>query len=161
MFRAIAERLKLSSAGLNVAAIEQLIAKHLIATHAKKNQMKETTVEKYFFSPLFPGDQLLQLTFVDISATIGPSGRPDFTAYRQLTQRVTSLRRRLKSRRVLPAPLVDGHQIMALLKITPGPLIKTIKEFLREQQLAGKIKTATQAKQAVLKKFQTPNIQHK
>ncbi len=153
MFREIAERLKLSSAGLNVAVVEELIAKHLIATHAKKTQMKETTIEKYFFNPAFPGQQLLQLTFVDISATIAPSGRPDFAAYRQLKQRVTTLRRRLKSRRVLPAPLVDGHQIMALLKIPPGPLIKRVKEFLREQQLAGKIKTRAQAKTAVQKKF--------
>ncbi|MDD5110445.1 MAG: HD domain-containing protein [Patescibacteria group bacterium] len=155
LFRAVAERIKLSSTGLNVTAVEQVIAKHLIATHAKKSEMKETTVEKYFYSDRFPGRMLLQLTYVDIGASIPPSGRPDFSCYRRLKQRVAALGRRLKSKRVLPPSLLDGHEIMALLKIPPSVKIKEVKEFLRELQLAGKMKTKAQAKKAIFKKFRS------
>ena len=157
VFAQIAERLKLASTGLNVAAIEWLIAKHLIATYAKRDQMKETTVEKYFFNDQVPGRQLLQLTFVDIAATVPPSGKPDFTAYRQLKNRVQSLQRRLAAKQRLPRALLDGNAIMKILKLPPSRHIGEIKEYLREQQLGGKIKTKAQAKKAVLNKFDTPD----
>ena len=156
IFRQVAERLKLSSAGLQVDAIEQLVAKHLLSTHAKRNEMKETTIEKYFFNDQFPGEQLLQLTYVDIAATVPPSGRPDFETYRILKRRINALRTRLSAKRRLPKALLDGHAIMALLKIPPGPQIQQAKDYLREEQLAGRVRTTNQAQQVLRKRFGPP-----
>ena len=63
---------------------EKIIAKHMLPTHSKVNVMKDTTIEKYFFNPNFPGQELMRLIFADISATIPPSGKPDFTEYQKL-----------------------------------------------------------------------------
>ncbi len=81
MFRQIAERLKLSSAGLDVTAVESLILKHMLPVHSQVVAMKDTTLEKYFFNPNFPGAELLMVIFADIMATVPPSGRPDWTSY--------------------------------------------------------------------------------
>ncbi|MDO8560369.1 MAG: HD domain-containing protein [bacterium] len=161
IFRQVADRLKLSSAGLQVDAIEQLVAKHLLSTHAKRNEMKETTIEKYFFNDQFPGEQLLQLTYVDIAATVPPSGRPDFETYRILKRRINALRERLSAKRRLPKALLDGHAIMALLKIPPGPQVQQAKDYLREEQLAGRVRTTTQAQQTLCKRFGPPRASPK
>jgi tRNA nucleotidyltransferase/poly(A) polymerase len=46
---------------------------------------------------------------------------------------------------VEPPKVVDGHQIMRLLKIKPGPRVGEILETIREAQAAGKVKTKEEA----------------
>ncbi len=48
-FRVVAERLKLAATGLNLDTVEKIIAKHMLPAHAKSSNMKDTTIEKYFF----------------------------------------------------------------------------------------------------------------
>ena len=46
--------------------------------------MKDTTIEKYFFNPNFPGTELLMAIYADILATVPPNGQPDFSNYKKL-----------------------------------------------------------------------------
>ena len=153
IFRKTAERLKLSSAGLNVDLTEKIIGKHMLPTHGQIENMKETTIEKYFFNPDFPGRELMMLIYADISATIPPSGKPDFSSYNQLKNRIKKLAPKTKNKKNLPKEILDGNEIMKILKIQPGPKIKEIKEYLREKQLAGKIKNKKEAKKIITEKY--------
>ena len=51
-----------------------------------------------------------------------------------------------KIRAQLPAPLLNGDEIMKLLKISPGKKVGELKENLREVQLSGQIKNKAEAK---------------
>jgi len=151
LFKKTATRLKLSSAGLDVEATGAIIARHMLLVHGQADKMKATTVEKYFFSDRFPGQLLLRLMFADISATVPPSGKPDFSDYRRLTRRLARLTKRSPGKRALPQPILDGHELMRHLRLPAGPKIGELLLLLREAQLRGTIKTKKQAL-ALLKK---------
>ncbi|MFA6255127.1 MAG: CCA tRNA nucleotidyltransferase [Patescibacteria group bacterium] len=151
-FKEIAEKLKLSSAGLDIEIVEKIIAKHMLPTHSKTSVMKDTTIEKYFFNPNFPGTELMMLIFADISATVPQSGKPDFTEYNVLKKRINKLRAKSKNKKELPKPLVTGADLIKELKLTPGPKFGTLLSLAREAQLKGKVKTKKQGLN-YLKKF--------
>ena len=152
-FCEIADRLKLSSAGLDVEKTKKIIEKHMILTHGNIENMKETTVEKYFFNDRFPGAELMMHSFCDVSATIPPSGKSDFTKYQLLKKRIASLKNKVRAKKELPPDILDGNEIMKILKIPSGKKIGEVKEYLRELQLKGKIKTKKQAEEIIVKKF--------
>lgn len=52
---------------------------------------------------------------------------------------------RERSRQVNPAPLLDGHQVMAVLGLKPGPRVGELLEGLREAQAIGEVGTVDQA----------------
>jgi len=143
-FGEIAERLKLASANLDVDLIEKIIAKHMLPTHSKVNVMKDITIEKYFFKDDFPGQELMMLIFADIMATVPPSGRPDFTEYKKLKNRINGLKRKGKNKKELPQSLVTGHDLIKEFKLESSPKIGKLLATLREAQLKGKIKTKKQ-----------------
>ncbi|MDD5040452.1 MAG: HD domain-containing protein [Patescibacteria group bacterium] len=143
--RVIMERLKLSSAGVDVEKTVWLCRKHMIVTHTKKSPMRSTTLEKYFFNPRVPGDDLMKLMFADVQATVPATGKPDFTEYRMLEQQVGKLAAIAKKRKILPPDLLNGNEIMKLRKLGPGPQIGKLKSLLREQQLRGTVTTKQEA----------------
>ncbi len=150
-FKEIAERLKLASAGLDIETVEKIIAKHMLPTHSKTSIMKDTTIEKYFFNPNFPGNELMMLIFADISATVPPSGKPDFTEYNILKKQINKLKAKSRNKKELPKPLVTGNDIIKELKIPSGPKIGELLTILREAQLQGKIKTKTEGLKLIKK----------
>ena len=50
-------------------------------------------------------------------------------------------------------PLLSGEEVMALLKIGPGPRVGEVHRFLLSEQIEGRITTAEEARKAVLKRF--------
>lgn len=150
IFSEIAENLKLASAGLNVETVKKIIAKHMLLTNTKLKEIKDTTLEKYFFSPSFPGRELRMLMFADISATISQSGQPDFTNYQILRSRLRRLEKKILTKKHTIIPdILNGGEIMKILNIGPGPIIGKIKHLLREKQLRGEIQTKNQAKRFI------------
>ncbi|MFA6215333.1 MAG: CCA tRNA nucleotidyltransferase [Patescibacteria group bacterium] len=143
-FCQIADRLKLASAGLDIDLISKIISKHMLPTHTKSAEMKDTTIEKYFFNPDFPGRELLMLIFADILATVPPSGRPDFSSYQKLQKHIKKLGKTSLNKKELPKPLVNGHDLIKKFKLVSSPKIGKYLAILREAQLRGKIKTKDQ-----------------
>lgn len=144
----ICHRLKLSSferenkqLHVNPDHLGWLISKHMLAIHAKADEMKPTTIEKYFFNPNRPGDELLKLIYLDISATIPKKGKPDFSSLRKLEKRIAEIKKLSGKKKELPKSLLNGNEIMQYLKISSGPKIGELLEILRQAQLSGKIKT--------------------
>jgi len=150
-FKEIAEKIKLASAGLNIDNVEKIISKHMLPTHSKTSVMKDTTMEKYFFNPNFPGTELMMLIFADISATVPPSGKPDFTEYNVLKRRIAKLAKISRNKKELVKPLVNGHDLIKEFKLKSSPQIGKLLAISREAQLKGRIKTKKQGLSLVKK----------
>jgi len=101
--------------------------------------MKPSTIEKYFFNPNFPGESLLQLTFVDALATIPEVGESDLTNFYAMQKRIEGLRELVKEKNRLPKPILTGDDIMKHFKLKPGKKIGELITVLREAQLRGQV----------------------
>jgi len=146
----ICNRLKLSSykeAGIDCDCdiIEDLVAKHMLTVHGPIEKMKNTTIEKYFFSS-FPGDDLIRLLYIDAISTIPAVGRPYIGHLTRLLNRIKKLKKLGSGKKDrLPRPVVNGREIMKATKLEASPRIGKLITKLREEQLKGKIKTKQQA----------------
>lgn len=151
MAQKIIKRLKLesqpqgSSLHLEMEKINWLVKAHLLLLHGKPEEMRTSTIEKYFFNPLKPGDELIRLSYCDAQATIPESGKPDMENFNAMMARIKEVSKFLNERRALPPPLLDGHEIMKILEIKSGPRVGKIINTLREKQLEGKLKTKEEA----------------
>ncbi len=148
----VCHRLKLSSLAaddrrlhVDCDRLVWLVKKHMLPSHSVADEMRDTTVEKYFFNRSVPGDDLLKLIWVDMSATIPKDAPPDFSNLEKLEGRVEKLRKLGKTKKELPKDILSGTEIMERFKLTPGPKIGALKEALREEQLAGRVQDKDQA----------------
>lgn len=133
--------------------IANIVRHHLITVHGTVKELRQTTIEKYFFRPSFPGEALEQVIFCDSSATMpAGGGKPDLKHFFELRDRIAELKKLSSQKPVLPPPLLDGVEIMKILKMAPGPEVGKIINILREEQLGGKLKTAVEAKRFLIKK---------
>ena len=150
--RKICERLNLSAPenySLNIDNIEKLVRKHMMLIHGHPRNFRPTTIEKYFFSENFPGVNLIKLAYLDSLATIPKNGPLEFDLINALLKRIKAMSSLMKTKKIraqLPAPLLNGDEIMKLLKISPGKKVGELKENLREVQLSGQIKNKAEAK---------------
>lgn len=147
----ICKRLKLDSLPessplrLEPKRIKSLVERHMLIAESSVEEMRPATIEKYFFNPNFPGENLLKLTFVDASSTIPPDGAPDLENFKKMLERIKGLRQRFETKAKLPPPILDGYEIMKRFKLKPGPKIGELIKILREAQLEEKIKTKKEA----------------
>lgn len=125
-----------------------LVKHHMVCVAIDPKTIRLSTLEKYFFNPDNRGPELLALSFADISATIPHSGKPDFTLFNQLLEKLKSVAKVISAKQneqALPH-LLDGTEIMKITGLKPGPHIGKLKNKLRDLQLAGKLKTSEDAK---------------
>jgi len=143
----ICEQLKLSQYQkgsrwhLDCEHLYWLIRHHLLVILSEVKTLRASTLEKFFFNPLYPGQTLLQLMWADMSASLRPNGRPDLTKFIALRRRLAKMSRVKK----LPPPLLTGNEVMATLNLTPGPKVGLALAWLREEQLNGRLKTKAAA----------------
>jgi len=133
---------------VDVDKVAWLVKNHMICLSDKVENMRDRTIEKYFFREDLWGDELLEISKADISATIPFSGKPDFSNYDLLCKRIEKLRIKLASpeaQRKLVPDILDGGNIIEIANIQPSPLVGDIKSALRELQLGGKIKERGEA----------------
>lgn len=155
----ICQRLKLSSPhkyGFDIDDLHWMVKHHLIAVHPNVENMKNTTIEKYFFSKNKPGKELLEVLYIDAMATVPEDSKPDLSALKVLEKRISEiekLREASKAKRI-PA-LLSGDEIMKMLQIKPSKMVGEILDDLREEQLKQTIKTRKEAKIYLLEKYKT------
>ena len=121
----------------------------MIAVQANIDQMKNSTIEKYFFSRRHPSQDLLKLTLVDVSATIPEKGEPPLGNFKAILHRMEQIKKLGRDKAGPPAKLIDGHQVMKILNLTAGPLVGKVMNAVREEQLRGKITNEREAKKFV------------
>jgi len=155
----LVERLKLSSLpkgtpySVDEDKLAWLIEKHLILVHGDVDDMRASTIEKYFLSPERPGQKLMQLIFCDGNATIPRDQPTSMRHYGKLKKRMETLMALGKNKRDLPSPLLSGREIMAALGISSGPDVGKYLGLLREEQLSGRLSDREEA-MAFLKEIQ-------
>lgn len=153
-WREVAERLKFSAVSdFNVSTerIEWLIRNHLITWNNNPYQMRETTLEKYFFNPKYSGDNLMALSFADAMATFPGGEKPDLKNLNRFMKKIGEMKKMATGKKVLPPPILDGVAIMKILDLKPGLKVGEIISLLREEQLSGRVKNIKDAEQFIKK----------
>jgi len=155
LWRQVAERMKFSAVpdfSVSTERVEWLIRSHLLTWNNNPYQMRETTLEKYFFNPKYFGDDLLALSFADARATFPDGRNPDLKNLNRFVKKINSMKKMAKGKKVLPPPILDGNSIMKILGLKPGPKVGEIILLLREEQLTGRVKDKKEA-EGFLKKL--------
>ena len=127
MAEAVCRRLRMSNK--DTEQISFLVAQHL--RHCSAPDMKPSTLKKFLRQEGI--DELLELTRIDAMGSNGDLPRYEFFADKleQLSERTEQLR---------PAPLVSGHDLIAL-GLAPGPRFREILGEAEEAQLDGRLST--------------------
>ena len=145
----LCDHLALSSpeeVGIDCGNLAWIVRYHMVHAMGDISEMKNTTLEKYFFNPNVPGDAMLKVMWLDASATIEQEGnKPAITGYTALNKRLAQVKTLVDERNRLPAPLVNGNEIMDILHIPANQALGIIIDALREEQLKGNISTKEQA----------------
>lgn len=139
--RQICHRLRLSDKETQMVSF--IIEKHMIPMMSKIDDIKNTTIEKIFMGEF--GKELMMLIYLDSISTIKNDGTVDLENYKKIKERVTVLENLPNKKGETLPELVDGYEIMKLLKLKPGKEIGLIKKALREEQLAQRIINKEQA----------------
>jgi len=148
LFKKIGERLRFNSVpnySCDLDKISWMIVHHLLTVHGEPEKFTNRTIEKYFFNTKNPGGNLLKLIYIDQMASF-VKGKPSLGSLPQLIKRIKQLLKTLRQKDTLPPPLLNGNEIMKILKIQAGPPVGVIIEKMREAQLSGKIKNKNEAK---------------
>lgn len=148
--RRVAERLRLASVdGMSVdtEALHWLVKNHLLILNAPIDTMRSNTIEKYFFADPLRGRLLRQLMFIDGSASLQKDMSPGLQAYRRFKKKLAEFERLNVRGAQLPDALLDGDEIMKVCRLKPSARVGELKTALREEQLAGRIRTKRDARQ--------------
>ena len=142
----IARRLVLAIMGAGPLHVDYdrlgwLIHHHLFLLQTDAEDFKASTVEKYFFNPKNPGEELLRLAFCDCSAAIPKGGAPELSNLERMIARIARVRAAVQSKQITPKSFLSGDEIMKMLNIPAGPGIGEIKNALIEEQLSARITT--------------------
>jgi len=140
----ILERLRFS--GKEVKLVEIMVQHHL-----RPMQMSHTglptrrAIYRYFRDTDEAGIDILFLSLADHLATRGP--HLDLTQWREHAQMVEYvLSQRFQEESVVTPPkLVDGHDLISIFGLSPGPKIGELLEAVREAQASGELATRGEA----------------
>ncbi len=154
--RKVFEKLKLSAApefDFEPERASWLIAKHHLFDPKTIKEMKNSTVEKYFFWDKFSGEDLLKIGFIDkISSIWADRGEGEMESFEMMVERINELKKLGKGKK-LPDCLLNGDEVMKILKLKPGKKVGEILDKLREEQLGGEIKAKKEARDFIRKNF--------
>ncbi len=140
----ILERLRFS--GKEIKLVETLVKHHLRPgqmTHDKLPSRR--AIYRYFRDTGDAGIDILFLSLADHLATRGPHLNPtQWQEHAQMVEYVLAQRSEQESL-VVPPKLVDGHDLINIFGMGPGPKIGQILEMVHEAQAGGELSTKEEA----------------
>ncbi len=135
---------------LRFSARERGMVERMVLHHLRPGQMGEglptrRAIYRYFRDV---GDVAIDTIFLNLAdhlATRGPD--LDLEGWRQHAQKLAYiLEERFREESiVLPPKLIDGHDLIKIFGLSPGPKIGELLEAVREAQAAGEINTREEA----------------
>ncbi len=140
----ILERLRFS--GKEVKLVEITVCHHLRPVQMSHSGLpSRRAIYRYFRDTGEAGIDTLFLSLADHLATRGP--HLDLAQWREHTQMVEYvLSQRFQEESVVTPPkLVDGHDLMNIFGLSPGPEIGKLLEAVRETQASGELATREEA----------------
>jgi len=148
--RSVSDRLKLPSAagaGIDTERLSWLVKNHLFPNVVRVDEVRLTTLARYFLADRAAGRSLLHIAFADASASIPQGGQPDLSNLGRLMHVLYEMGKQTSPETGKPPRLLTGHEIMDLTGLAAGPEIGRIMELLAEKQLRGEVATVEQAKE--------------
>jgi poly(A) polymerase len=150
----ILERLRFS--GREIKLVETMVQHHLRPMQMSNNGLPtRRAIYRYFRDTGETGIDILFMSLADHLATRGP--RLDLTQWREHAQIVEYvLTERFKEESVvLPPKLVDGHDLINIFELSPGPRIGQLLEAVREAYASGELTTREEALDYIRKQLVT------
>lgn len=142
---AIAERLRLASAGIDPERLSWLVKHHLFPNLVDLDGVKRTTLARYFHKDRLAGRRLLHLACADAAASLRPGGGVDLETLRALIGVLGEMDRREER-----APsLLTGDDVMAMTGMGPGPAVGKLLDALKEAQLRGEVADVERARELI------------
>ncbi len=138
------ERLRFSAK--EVKLVETLVRHHLRPGQMSQNELpSRRAIYRYFRDTGEAGIDILFLSLADHLATRGPHlNLSHWQEHAQVVDYVISQRFEREDI-VYPPKLVDGHDIINIFGMKPGPKIREILESVREAQASGELTTREEA----------------
>jgi len=140
----ILERLRFS--GKEIKLVETMVRHHLRPGQMAHDELpSHRAIYRYFRDTDNTGIDILFLSLADHLATRGPHlNLTQWQRHAQLVEYV--LAQRFQEEGVVAPPkLVDGHDLINIFGISPGPKIGEILEAVREAQAAGEVNSRQEA----------------
>jgi len=140
----ILERLRFSSKEVKLAEV-------MVREHLRPGQMSQgglptrRAIYRYFRDTEEAGIDILFLSLADHLATRGP--KLNLARWQEHTQMVEYVLTQHfeQEKLVVPPKLVDGHDIINIFGLSPGPKIGQLLEAVREAQASGEVTTKEEA----------------
>ena len=136
---------------LRFSAKEVKLVEVMVRYHLRPGQMSHDglpsrkAIYRYFRDTGEAGIDILFLSLADHLATRGPHLKLDhWQKHTQIVEYVLSQRFEQESL-VIPPKLVDGHDLINIFGMSPGPEIGEVLEAVREAQAAGELATRQEA----------------
>jgi poly(A) polymerase len=140
----ILERLRFSAREVKLAEI--IVEHHLRPMQMSQDELpSRRAIYRYFRDTGEAGIDTLFLSLADHLATRGP--RLSLAAWREHNQTVEYVisRHFEQEKMTLPTKLVDGHDLINIFGMSPGPELGELLEAVREAQAAGELTTRQEA----------------
>ena len=153
MAAAILERLRFSSREIRL--VENLVYHHLRpAQMANDGLPTSRAIYRYFRDTEGAGIDVLFLALADYLATHGP--KLDIEEWRQHNQLMNYILTEHFQQRAatLPVTLINGHDLIDVFGLSPGPLIGELLTEVREAQATGELSTREEAIALVRKELE-------
>jgi poly(A) polymerase len=140
----ILERLRFS--GKEVKLVEVVVQHHLRPMQMSSNGFPtRRAIYRYFRDTGEAGIDILFLSLADHLATRGPHlDLAEWQEHAQLVEYVLAQRFQEESV-VVPPKLIDGHDLINIFGLSPGPKIGEFLEVVREAQASGELATKEEA----------------
>jgi putative nucleotidyltransferase with HDIG domain len=142
MMEEICRRLRLGSRALAMAVA--LVREHLRPFFLEQAKTITPRARYRFWRDLGPlAADCLLLSLADIRGTYGREGRAFRARLRFVQEMFAFQRERVRGGRQAGrrTPLLDGHELMAQLDLTPGPFVGFLLERLQEEAALGALRT--------------------
>jgi len=140
----ILERLRFSSREIKL--VEHLVKYHMRPTQMSHEELPtRRAIYRYFRDTGDAGIDILYLSLADHLATRGPYLDPaQWQEHAQIVKYVIDKQSEEESISA-PPKLLDGHDIINIFGLSPGPGVGQLLEALRETQAAGEVTTREEA----------------
>ncbi len=140
----ILERLRFSTREIKL--VEAMVRHHLRPAQMSQGELPtRRAIYRYFRDTGDAAIDTLFLNLADHLATRGPQlDLTDWQEHAKMVDYVLAQRLQQESP-VIPPKLIDGHDLINIFGLTPGPKIGELLESLRELQAAGEVTTKQEA----------------
>jgi tRNA nucleotidyltransferase/poly(A) polymerase len=149
------QALKLS--GDEIAYLTRLVDEHMRPTFLAQEELPSRRAIYRFYHDL--GDAGPDCTLLSLADSLATrAAQPDVESWRRRVSSTSMLLEayfRARSEQVAPAPLMNGHQLMAESGLKPGPHVGKLLDDLREAQAVGDVTTLEDARAWLIERIRS------